>query len=76
MISALTSAKSGLTVGQIWQGDAACAKKELDRVLGKGKLELGLVGEEPKRMSHAREEKCLAVTLVTIHGVDVHELLD
>lgn len=77
VVTALIQALSGLTLGQIWEGDAVGAKKELDRIFGKAKLKLGMVEEEEVvPICRDEEEKCFAVTLLKVHGVDVYALLD
>lgn len=77
VVSALTSAPSGITFGQLWRGDATSARKELDRIFGKGKLKLGVVADVKGAVEeNEEEEKCLAVTKVSMYGLDVYALMD
>lgn len=75
VISALTNAQLGLTFGQLWQGGAAIAKKDSDRLFGKEKLRFGIV-EDYSCTEETKEENCLAVALAKIHGIEVYALLD
>lgn len=75
VVSALTNAQSGITFGHLWQGNAAYARKELDRIFGKGQLKLGVV-EEREQNDEDTEEKCLAVAPVRIHGMELYALMD
>lgn len=58
--SALAQAPTGLTFGQLWRGDAANAKKDLDHIFGKGELKVGVIDEI---QSHAEPQKKRAVWL-------------
>lgn len=74
-MSALTNAQSGLTFGQLWQGEVAYARKELSHTPGKGKLKLSMVTEKDGD-EEDDAEKCLAVPVVHVHGQALHALLD
>lgn len=76
IVSVFTKAQSGLIFGQVWQGDTVSAKRELDRIFGKGGLKFGLVEQENGRISQEKEEKCLSITLVKVHGVVFHIFLN
>lgn len=67
-------AQSGLSFGQLWQGDAGTAKKELDKIFGKGKLKFEVVAESPVHNDDP-EEKCMAVSTVLVHGTEVHAFM-
>lgn len=56
------------------KGDAANARNELDRTFGKGKIKFGIVAE--KNDKNEMDEKCLAVSVIHIHGMDLHALID
>lgn len=73
VISALINARTGLTSGQLWKGKAADPKKTQERFFKKGNFNLGLIenaGECDK------VERCLADSVVQLHGVDVYVLVD
>lgn len=76
VISAMTNAPSGLTFGQLWRGDAASAEKDLDRMLGKNKLKVGVLEEDKNQGNDEQEEKCLAVASLKDHGLEAYALLD
>lgn len=75
VVSAFMNGKFGLKFGQLLQGDANSARKELQRILGKAKLKLVVLEEYIDRNSD-NEESCLAVPAVRTYGVELYALLD
>lgn len=57
MESAITNAWTGMSFGQLWQGDAVSAKKELDHSFGRGRPKLGAVEENAENRDNEKEEK-------------------
>lgn len=66
VVFAPTNAPSGLTFGQLWQGNASSAKKNVDQIFGEEKLNEGPMKSRTSSMrTRGRgEEKYLAVALV------------
>lgn len=64
-----------MNFGQLWQGNAARARKGLDCVFGKGKLKLGVVEEESGVTVEERKEKCLARVIVGISRSQLFALM-
>lgn len=64
VVSALTNAQTGMTFGKLWKGDAAIARKELERIFGKGGLKVGVVSDDPNKEGEDVEEKCMAVARI------------
>lgn len=76
VVSALTNAQSGITFGQRWHGGATSAKKELGCIFGKGKMKLGVFELSSIGDDDEIEERCLAISLVQVHGTEVYALMD
>lgn len=78
VVSTLSNASSRLTFGQLWKREASSAKKELDQIFGKGRLMVAYMKAEASNSTteDQKEEKCLAVALVQIHGTEAYVLLD
>lgn len=74
MISVLTNAPPGLRFGQLWQGEAVHARRELSRTLGKN-LKMSVVAEKATDGSED-EDKCLAFSVIRICGQVIHALRD
>lgn len=70
VIFALTRTHTGLDFGRLWHGDVVSAKKDLDHIIGKGKLKLGVI-QETKGVFEEEEENFLAVAFVNIHRMDL-----
>lgn len=64
-LSALTIAPSGFTFPQLWQGEAVHAWKELNHILGKGKLKLIVMAEQDVD-SNDDEDRFFAVSILHI----------
>lgn len=76
IVSQLMNSQSGMTSGQLWQGDAASIKKGLDRVFGNGALKFGVIEGNHQNPVTNLEEKCLSVTMVRIHRARGLALMD
>lgn len=81
VVSALTNSQTDRTFGPLWQGDAARAKKDVDRCFGKEKLKLRVIVEENDNYSSddneiEEVERFLSASLVRVHGKDVYSLMD
>lgn len=72
-MTALTNAPTGLTFGQLWQGDTADAKKILERLVGKVKFKLGSIEIDEE---FDKEERCFAVSVLQVRGTDVYPMMD
>lgn len=80
VVSALTNAQSGLTFGQLWKGDATGARKELQRIIGKGKLKMTVVEEVKTKnelnLEEDSDDRYLGVSVIRIHGTKLFALMD
>lgn len=65
VVAAFTNSQSGITTGQLWKGDGASAKKEVDHVSGKGKVKVRVMDScSSKEMGGKVEENCLGAAPV------------
>lgn len=69
------NAQSWLRLDQLLQCDASSAKKELQRIFGKVKLKLGIVGEQVGE-KRSNEDSFVAVSIILIHGLELYALMD
>lgn len=74
VVSFFTNVQSGLKFRQLWQGGAAGARKELNRIFIKGKLKFGIVADN-KDMSDIKEN-CFADSIAHIYCIALHALMD
>lgn len=70
VVPAFANAQSGLTFGQLWQGEAVIAKKELAKIFGKGKIKVSVVkvNHLGVKRDGTDELKCFAVALAGLQG--------
>lgn len=78
MFSALTIEQLGLAFGQLLQGEANKARRELGHSFDKAKLKVGVVEEETAEnvLEEATEEIYLVVALISVHGTKFYAVLD
>lgn len=74
-IRALANTPTGMTLGQLWYGDAVEARRSLDRVFGKGNPHLVVVEEFGGESEHDERKKLLAVTVSSIHETKLIALI-
>lgn len=76
IVSALINSQTGVTFRYLWKVDAATAQKELERILGKGGLKVGVISDDPNKEGEQVEDKYLVVAFIKIHGIDFYALMD